>query len=208
MTCGVYPAAHALIHQRPAFDVLMIDIPVGLTDQTARECDTAARRFLGRRHACVFSAPLRGALAARSREEASEISLRLAGRKVSCQAWGIYAKVRDVDEALSRDSSVTRRVYEVHPEVSFHAWNGGELIAPKKSREGKLIRQELIRKYFGEHAFSDFRGRFRVGDVSDDDLADAFAALWTAERHTKGLARSLPEKPVVDARGLRMSIWF
>lgn len=41
-----------------------------------------------------------------------------------------------------------------------------------------------------------------------DDLLDAFAALWTAERIAGERARTLPNEPSGDAIGLRMEIVF
>ena len=39
-----------------------------------------------------------------------------------------------------------------------------------------------------------------------DDLHDALAALWTARRIRAGTARTFPDEPALDARGLRMAI--
>ena len=44
--------------------------------------------------------------------------------------------------------------------------------------------------------------------VAIDDLLDAMAILWTADRYATGAAERLPESPEVDERGLRMEIWF
>jgi predicted RNase H-like nuclease len=42
--------------------------------------------------------------------------------------------------------------------------------------------------------------------VADDDLLDAFAALWTAERISNGTARTVPAAPLEDRFGLRMEM--
>jgi len=39
-----------------------------------------------------------------------------------------------------------------------------------------------------------------------DDLHDALAALWAARRIRAGTARTFPNEPPLDARGLRMAI--
>jgi len=44
--------------------------------------------------------------------------------------------------------------------------------------------------------------------VAPDDIADAFAALWSAERLLAGTAQRLPEAPVHDSYGLPMHIWY
>ncbi|MBE5315243.1 MAG: DUF429 domain-containing protein [Xanthomonadales bacterium] len=40
------------------------------------------------------------------------------------------------------------------------------------------------------------------------DLADALAALWSAERIAAGRAGSLPSLPAVDSAGLQTAIWY
>ena len=40
-----------------------------------------------------------------------------------------------------------------------------------------------------------------------DDLMDACAACWTAERIARGDARSFPEPPELDSMGLPIAIW-
>lgn len=55
-------------------DTFMIDVPIGLPDRGARECDKAARRRLGpSRGSSVFPAPIRRILAATSYIEACAI---------------------------------------------------------------------------------------------------------------------------------------
>jgi predicted RNase H-like nuclease len=41
---------------------------------------------------------------------------------------------------------------------------------------------------------------------ANDDLLDAFAACWSAERVLAGRARTLPAMPPMDEHGLRMEI--
>jgi hypothetical protein len=43
-------------------------------------------------------------------------------------------------------------------------------------------------------------------EVADDDILDAFAALWTAERIAPGEAVTLPEVPPRDRHGLPMEM--
>jgi predicted RNase H-like nuclease len=44
--------------------------------------------------------------------------------------------------------------------------------------------------------------------VADDDIYDAFAALWTAERIHAGTAEVIPDVPEIDSFGLEMRMWF
>src|SRR5262245_14690664 len=65
----------ALLELEPSTEVLGIDIPIGLPDAGRRDCDALARERLGwPRRNSVFPAPIRPALAARTREQASRIT--------------------------------------------------------------------------------------------------------------------------------------
>jgi predicted RNase H-like nuclease len=202
----VAPTAAGLLARLPRPAVLAIDVPIGLPEQGSRRCDEEARRRLGARRASVFPAPPRGVLAAGSWREACEARQRIEGKRISRQAWAIAPKVREVDELLRADPSLRARVREVHPELCFLAWSGRPMRHSKKRAAGRAERRELVDGYFGRDAFAETRRPFRRSDVADDDLLDAFAALWTAERILSGDARVLPERPPLDACGLAMEI--
>ncbi len=193
-----------------SYDAIAVDIPVGLTEAGPRDCDREARAVLrAPRASSVFPAPIRPALGARDRLEASEITRRADGRGVGVQSWGILPKIADVDAALRAAPAARRRIWEVHPEVSFWAWNGNRPMQHgKKSREGRRERLALVEATFGANAFAVTRGRFTKKQVADDDVLDAFAAAWTAERILRGVAQSLPEQPPRDRAGLPMGIWY
>lgn len=197
-----------LLRLDPRLDVLAIDVPIGLLDEGARECDREARRLLGARGSSVFPAPLRPVLAARSWEEACALRSRIEGKRMSRQAWGIAAKVREVDELLRSDPDARSRVREVHPELCFLAWAGRPMRHAKKRAAGRAERRQLVDAHFGPSAFAGVRARFARRDVADDDILDAFAALWTAERSLRGEARVLPETPPRDAFGLPMEMVY
>jgi predicted RNase H-like nuclease len=206
-TC--FESARALFSQRPFPDLIAIDIPIGLTDCGARDCDRAARQLLGRpRSSSVFPAPIRAVLAARSWEEACDIRSRVEGKRMSKQAWGIVGKVGEIDEELRAHPRLRKRVREVHPEVSFQAWNGAAMRFRKKSRRGRNARRRLVDQHFGPAAYAGVRDRFRVKNVGHDDILDAFAALWSAERILRGAGGTLPKRPPVDPCGLPMEIVY
>ena len=209
VTAEVFSSARELFSQSPTPTVLTIDMPIGLPDEGSRRCDDEARTLLGPRGRSVFPAPIRPALEATSRAEASRITRAVDGRGVSPYAWGIYPKVREVDEALREDASLQAWVREVHPEVCFWALNGREPMAHgKKKPEGRGERQGLIETHFGVGVTEPVRTLFPAKTVADDDILDAFAALWTAERVVKGTAETLPADPPVDGVGLRMEMVY
>lgn len=203
---AIYPTASALIHQAPTPLFMMIDIPIGLPDAGPRACDVQARQFIGQRRNSVFRAPIRPAIGKETRAQASQITYDVDGVRVGCQAWGIYPKIREVDVLLAANPELQNRVNEVHPEVCFRAWQGAELAHSKKDPLGRAERQTLI----GAQAFAAVRQQFTVGQAGHDDIADAFAALWTAERRLAGVARTIPANPnpPQDAVGLRMEMWY
>lgn len=199
-----FPTANALVFQDPTPDILMIDIPIGLTESDGRICDNMARALLRHRHVCVFSAPIRPILHMTTRQQASQSAYEINRRRVGCQAWAIIPKIRAVDAIIAAQPLLQNRVFEVHPELSFLEWNGGEPITQrKKSRLGRAIRQQLI----GANLFANVRQSYPVSQVGHDDIADAFAALWTAERKFRAQAIVLPTDPPIDRLGVRMEIW-
>ena len=83
-------------------DVIAVDIPIGLTQYGARACDIEVRKRLGKpRGTSVFPAPIRPILHATTYEKACRKSLQVDGKKISRQAFGILAKVREADRVTS-----------------------------------------------------------------------------------------------------------
>lgn len=167
----VFDNAHDLIHQKPRPLVIAIDIPIGLTDAGKRESDCQARKLLGKpRSSSVFPAPIRPALIARTREEASRITRTADGRGVGFQSWDIVPKIKEVDSVLINQPELQDFVHEVHPELSFWAWNVGKPMTAKKTKPGgKAQRRKLVDAYFGNDAFQSIRYERYKKDVADDD---------------------------------------
>lgn len=196
-----------LVDGLPARSLLAIDMPIGLPEAGPRECDVLARRRLGAaRGASVFAAPVRAVLNARDYATALARHRRADGRGLSRQAFNILPKIREVDRLLASRPNLRRRMIEVHPESSFAQWNGGAPIpAGKKTREGRQQRSHLV-----DTRWPGLREAFLAltlrREVAEDDILDAFAALWSAERYVRGEALCLPERRVRDTRGLWMAI--
>ena len=126
-------SAAELLGISPLPEVLAIDIPIGLPEGNDRECDEQARRYLKPpRASSVFPVPIRAAIAATSRKEASELTASRDGRGVGVQSWALYRKIESVDTLLTTSADASARVREVHPEVSYCAWNNGRAMAHKK----------------------------------------------------------------------------
>jgi len=178
----LYPTFAEIVAQR--FELVLIDVPIGLLRAGPRPCDLQARSLLGARRSSVFPAPGRRLLRARRY-----------GRQCSIQLWNILHKIREVDEAMT--PRLQRRVREAHPEVSFALLNGAPLRFAKKSADGEAERRRLLRPIFGEIP--------AVPGAARDDVLDAYALLWSAHRAWLGEARVLGGSEQ-DERGLECEI--
>ena len=175
-----------------------IDMPIGLPLDEPRAADLAARRFLSPRGSTVFPTPPRPCLNATDYLDASRISAALTGKKLTKQTWNIVAKMRAVDDAISPVDE--GRVVEVHPECAFALMNGGRPLSTKHDAAGLAARAALIEAEFGPVAM-------RLPGAARDDILDAYAALWSAERFARGEHRQFPgDHEQRDARGLLMRI--
>jgi len=186
--------------------VVAIDIPIGLTERGARICDMMVRGALAARASSVFPAPVRAVLAATSYEDACRRSMKAHGKKISKQTWAIVPKMRDGDGRLLRRPELRDEAWEVHPEMSFTAWNGEPMTHSKKTKLGMVERLGLVEEHFGVGTFERLRDAVPRKQAADDDLVDALAALWSAERIARGKAEWFPDPTEADPEGLEMRI--
>ncbi len=191
-------------------DRLLVDIPVGLTNDGPRACDQQARELLGLRGVSVFPAPCRAVVDYRqqagvdaSYDRASEIQTEQLDSGISQQAWNITDKIAAMDAYL-RNYSPAVDVYESHPECCFAVLNGGYPIAHSKSTQtGRAARFAVLDgevdgwKACYETACEDYY----YNQVARDDIVDAMV-LAAAGQHS---LRSVPEDPPADD-GLAMQI--
>jgi len=210
ISSAVYSFGRQLFSLSPDHEILALDIPIGLTDSGSRRCDILARKMLGRsRASCVFPAPIRPALIASDRKGADSISRAVDGKGVGAQAFGLYPRIRDIDAIMRGNDQARDITYEVHPELCFMALNQGQpIIQSKKSHEGMSARSALVILHFAEASVRLVRKAHSTGIVADDDIYDAFAGLWTAERIHSGIAEVVPDPPDTDSFGLPMAMWY
>lgn len=183
------------------FDVIGIDIPIGLADAGLRQADVLARKAAGARRASVFGTPVRAALAVPGYQQASALNRRLAGRGISRQAFNLREKILQVDTWLP---GAPGRVVEVHPELSFAAMAGAPLADSKSTWPGAVRRWQLLAGQGIRLAGGLGLAGRRVGV---DDVLDAAAVAWTARRVAAGRARRLPEAPQRFSDGIDCAIW-
>jgi predicted RNase H-like nuclease len=203
------PRIADVVRWKQAPKVLCIDIPIGLLHEAVpggRECDREARKLLGRpRGSSVFPPPARRALKARTWEEADRLNRSTGpdapGRPL--QTFAIIPKIREIDELITR--SLPIGIVEVHPEMCFFEMNGKRpVVESKKTAEGRRRRIRLLGNAW-ERKVSHIVESRPTG-VGRDDIIDAMAACWTAERVLEGIAIPIPDKPSRDRRGLLMRI--
>jgi predicted RNase H-like nuclease len=197
-----------VLHLCPTAIVIAVDIPIGLLLEPqpgGRECDRQARRLLGHRASSVFTPPSRRLLPATHYEQ-----VRAHG--ISRQAFGILPKIREVDQLLTPELQHT--VYEAHPELAFRRLTGTPMQHNKKTPAGRQERLQALGYAANpcgdaiQHDFTHLLRMFPRTQVAADDILDACALTWTAYRIVTSQANRLPALPPVDARGLRMEIWY
>jgi len=193
--------------ERP--EILAIDMPIRLptvSRRGGRSADIEARRVLNLRKSSIFPAPSRPVLKARSSAGARKIEKSSSDppKSLAKQVINLLDKIREVDAIAARHS---KKIFECHPEVSFWAMNNKrEMSLPKKTHAGFEERCRILAR----NKYDNWFLTTRVGSYKKhgrDDLADACAAAWTAERIFKNEAIRFPAKPEADDCGLDMAIW-
>lgn len=207
--------------------IVAVDMPIGLPDLTARGGrgpEALARPLLGQRQSSVFSIPSRAAVyaepgpftdieawyAAHRRASAVAMATSEPPRGVSIQAFGIFAKIREIDALLMAQPLLRERIFESHPEVAFWRLNGGQAMRlPKKIRgvvnpAGMEERKELLAGHGFDRAFLD---QVPPRGAAADDFLDAAAMLAIAGRIARDEARPLPDPPGLDSFGIPVAIW-
>ena len=223
----VFASFTALLASLPADAVLAVDMPIGLPEFSSkggRGPEALVRPLLGQRQSSVFSIPSRAALYAdtgdfttieawyAAHRRASEVAMTTSDppRGVSIQAFGIFAKIREIDALLIARPDLRGRVCESHPEVAFCRLNGDQAMQlPKKIKgsinpAGMAERKALLCRHGYETGFLDQpppRG------AAADDFLDAAAMMLVAGRIASGEARPFPDPPARDSFGIPVAIW-
>jgi predicted RNase H-like nuclease len=193
-------------------------MPIGLPERTGaggRGAEPAARQMLTKRRSSVFTIASRPAIYAdeniEPRREAyrrtNEVALKTSEppRKISIQAFGIFPKIRELDQILRSNPQLPGRIFESHPELAFHALNSGvEMQHPKLVPEGVEERLHVLSRHGLQPEF--LNAPLRKG-AKVDDFLDACALLLIAERIACNEATSYPNPPGRDSFGLPIAIW-
>jgi predicted RNase H-like nuclease len=198
-----------LIVAYPHVACIAVDLPIGLSSAGARACDKVARALLGApRNSSVVPAPDPRLLTVPDFAAATARSLALTQKGVSRQVFATFPKVGEVDELIT--PMLQTWVVESHAEVSLWAMAGGQATAHSKSTpEGFEERRALLGRALGiRMPATKLESRDLVPKAAPDEVLDAAAGLWTAQRAADGLAERLPETTELDRRGRRMVIVY
>jgi predicted RNase H-like nuclease len=188
----------------PATAAIGVDMPLGLLPRGWRQADELAAKRLGAQRSRVFRVPPRPVWQAATHRQAVALCRGLTDPPAgfSVQAWALKAKLGQANELRAR---MPGRLFEVHPELSFAALNAGmPVTASKKTWNGQMTRRALLAAA-GICLPADLA---EGGTVPADDILDAAAAAWTADRIARGQATSLPEPPQPDEAGQPIAIWY
>ncbi|RWB21229.1 MAG: DUF429 domain-containing protein [Mesorhizobium sp.] len=225
-SAAVLPSFAALLDPLPADATVAVDMPIGLPDLSqkgGRGPEALVRPLLGNRQSSVFAIPSRAALYAQTdgfttieawyaaHRQASEVAKATSDppRGVSIQAFGIFAKIREIDAVLIARPELRSRVFESHPEVAFCRLNGDQAMClPKKIKgvinpAGMAERKALL----CQHGYiRDFLDRTPPRGAAADDFLDA-AVMLIAGRIASGEANPFPDPPLADRFGIPVAIW-
>lgn len=189
--------------------IIAVDIPIGLSkisQQGGRSAEIEARKVLHFRKSSIFPAPSRSALQAKSFDQAKDIERNNSAppKMLTKQAFHLLEKIRQLDAIAAIYSRI---FFECHPEVSFWMINQKrEMSLPKRRASGVEERCKILARNKFTHSFLNTR----IGSYKEhgrDDLIDACAAAWTAERILTKQAIRFPLMSEVDDTGLDMAIW-
>lgn len=201
-TAHYIPTIERLLDVVEDVSTIAIDIPIGMPSRGARSADELARKYVGPRRSSVFRVPVRESLEAGDYATANQISIERSGVGLSQQSFALREKVLQVD---AWRPIAPCSVWEVHPEVSFRRMLGVPLVHAKKSWAGMNLRRNALRTNgIDVDALVD-----RAGDYAGtDDLLDAAAAAWSAERISRGAQESFPTETRPSQVDEGNTIWY
>ena len=199
----VIPSVEHVVRALESGDLaaVAVDIPIGLAACGPRACDVEARRRLGPRRGSVFPAPARAVLGTTTYEEACAVSRQVSGKGLSKQLYNIVAKIEEVDAVQSPLRQ--HALFEACPELSFAMMQGdAPMQHSKRTAPGRAERVAVLREHLGVDVPALLEAR--APGAQPDDVLDALALAWTAQRYLGGSCLRLGGE--LDATGLRMEV--
>jgi threonine dehydratase len=200
--------------------LITVDMPIGLPErigQGGRGPERLVRPLLGKRKSSVFSIPSRAAVEAPNYGAACAKALSTSDppRKVSKQAFMLFAKILEIDALLRSAASAIHppwreRIFEAHPELAFWRLNAERALQHPKKIKGRPNPDGLRERRRILIAIGLPRAAVMARPprgAAEDDLLDSLALLCAARHISDGKARAFPDPPGRDAHGLPIVIW-
>ena len=150
------------------FELVGIDMPIGLIDGPRRACDIAARKFLGRAGSSVFPAPPRAALAYADYRDALAAARTATGRGISKQTFNIMRESRRARSPHQRDESAADHRSASRMLRSRCSTCRRASSVQENRRMARYIRRRLLADHFDVP-------RPRHAGAAIDDMLDAYA---------------------------------
>jgi predicted RNase H-like nuclease len=177
------------------FAAVGVDMPLGLPESGFRRTDQQARQFVGPRRNSVFAIPPKAVWEPDNFDQANKVCRAITQQGLSRQAWALRPKLLDANDC--RESG-GYRLYEVHPEVSFREMAGAPLTDAKTTWHGQAVRRRLL----ASHSIQIPDQLGTAGSARPDDVLDAAAAAWSAQRIATGEAERFPPRTTDDQTDL------
>ena len=192
----VVPDAAAVLEATRGCDAVGVDIPLALpAGGGRRDAEVLAAARLGPARSSMFPTPPAPVLAATTYAEACAAAQEVTGKKISLQTWNIVPKIREFQQV-----TLPPNVVEAHPELTFRTMAPGVAFASKKTARGTGQRIAALAGWVDPaRLLGDLPSAARL-----DDVLDALATAWTAERVASGTAELLG--PGTDGRGRSTAI--
>jgi len=196
---SIFESFDDVSHQRPAFERLVINAPLGLRDNVEdapRTCDVMARQIIGPTRAlAIADPPPRSVLA-------NKVDYRDA--HLSAVTATLLPRIREVESLVP--SYRQRAVFSGNPELSFYILNNDQPLKwSKHSDEGLEERRALL-----VEKIPYISNALEAADAGIPlaHLYDTTALLWTARRVFGRAARRIPAEGEWDSEGMRMEWVF
>lgn len=208
-----YPSILNVWRDNRDAEAILVDCPIGLADDSRRECDRVARSVLCDGRSSVFFTPVRDAVYEDEYERAGDENEMATGNRISTQAYHICPRIQEVDGLLRESTASRDLIRESHPEVCY-AVLAGESGVPRKTTDAGLDRRRELLADELDRSVADIESieadaideqpqhARRLRADNRDDLLDAFVLAVTA----RGETVSLPRDPPTDRYGLAMEI--
>ncbi|MCZ8514705.1 DUF429 domain-containing protein [Paenibacillus filicis] len=209
---SVHPDMAAVWAAHREAELLLVDMPIGLTDAAeGRRCDRLARAMLKPgRASSVFPAPARCVLGASGYAEANALQRERTGRGLSRQSWNLTGKIRELDALLQREGvAVRERLRESHPELCLAILFGEPMAHGKKTADGYRERVTHLSGVFPAAGalVESALAVHRRSELARDDVVDALA-LAVSALLSGGRLQRVPEAEERDGTGLLCAVWF